>query len=113
MRNLTLTWSYVKPRDSPSSSSLRTLSGKESKSVFDFFTYSREPWFSFSYGKVFEIDVPIKASNEIDMVSKFDNSLLLGVQQIINNKYFLCYDFLKIYLQKIQIELLSIYYNSK
>ena len=29
-----------------------SLSGKKSKSVFDFLTYSRETWFSFSYAKV-------------------------------------------------------------
>ena len=31
-------------------------SGKKSKSVFDFLTYSRETWFSLSYEKVLELD---------------------------------------------------------
>ena len=58
-----------------------TLSGKKSKSVFDFLTYSRETGFSFSYEKVEGLDRPIEASNEIDRVSKFDNSLSFGAKQ--------------------------------
>ena len=57
------------------------LSGKKSKSVFDFLTYSRETGFSFSYGKVGDLHRPIEASNEIDRVSKFDNSLSFGAKQ--------------------------------
>ena len=53
------------------------LSGKKSKSVFDFLTYSRETGFSFSYAEV----VLIELSNEIDRVSKSDNSLSFGAKQ--------------------------------
>ena len=56
-------------------------SGKRSKSVFDFSTYSRETWFSFSYGEVEHLIWLIRASNEIDRVSKFDNSLSFGAKQ--------------------------------
>ena len=55
------------------------LSGKKSKSVFDLLTYSRETWFSFSYGKVSHLMRLIGASNEIDRVSKFYYSLSFGV----------------------------------
>ena len=44
-------------------------SGKKSKSVFDFFTYSRETGFSFSYGEVAALFRAIRASNKIDRVS--------------------------------------------
>ena len=57
------------------------LSGKESKSVFDFLRYSRETGFSFSYGKVVHLLGLIAPSNEIDRVSKFDNSLSFGAKQ--------------------------------
>ena len=57
------------------------LSGKKLKSVFDFLTYSRVTWFSFSYQKVEGLDRPIGASDEIDRVSKFDNSLSFGAKQ--------------------------------
>ena len=57
------------------------LSGKKSKSVFDFLTYSRETWFSFSYLQVGDLFRAIVASNEIDRVSKFDNSLSFGAKQ--------------------------------
>ena len=57
------------------------LSGKKSKSVFDFLTYSRETWFSFSYEEVAGLFRLIEASNEIDRVSKFDNSLSFGAKQ--------------------------------
>ena len=57
------------------------LSGKKSKSVFDFLTYSRETGFSFSYAEVGNLHRPIGASNEIDRVSKFDNSLSFGAKQ--------------------------------
>ena len=49
--------------------------------VFDFLTYSRETWFSFSYGKVEGLDRANEPSNEIDRVSKFDNSLSFGAKQ--------------------------------
>ena len=58
-----------------------TLSGKKSKSVFDFLTYSRETWFSFSYAEVEELNQVNEPSNEIDRVSKFDNSLSFGAKQ--------------------------------
>ena len=54
---------------------------KKSKSVFDFLTYSRETWFSFSYAKVSNLIGLIGASDEIDRVSKFDNSLSFGAKQ--------------------------------
>ena len=57
------------------------LSGKKSKSVFDFLTYSRETWFSFSYGKVENLFRANEPANEIDRVSKFDNSLSFGAKQ--------------------------------
>ena len=57
------------------------LSGKKSKSVFDFLTYSKETGFSFSYEKVSELLRAIEASDEIDRVSKFDNSLSFGAKQ--------------------------------
>ena len=56
-------------------------SGKKLKSVFDFLTYSRKTGFSFSYEEVAGCDRPIEASNEIDRVSKFDNSLSFGAKQ--------------------------------
>ena len=46
-----------------------------------FLTYSRETGFSFSYEEVEGLDRPIGASNEIDRVSKFDNSLSFGAKQ--------------------------------
>ena len=63
------------------SESHQFLSGKKSKSVFDFLTYSRETWFSFSYLKVGGLDQPIEPSDRIDRVSKFDNSLSFGAKQ--------------------------------
>ena len=57
------------------------LSGKKSKSVFNFLTYSRETGFSFSYEEVGNLLGLIEASNEIDRVSKFDNSLSFGAKQ--------------------------------
>ena len=58
-----------------------TLSGKKSKSVFDFLTYSRETGFSFSYGEVAGLFRLIVASDEIYRVSKFNNSLSFGAKQ--------------------------------
>ena len=57
------------------------LSGKKLKSVFHFLTYLRETWFSISYSKVAGLDRPIGASDEIDRVGKFDNSLSFGAKQ--------------------------------
>ena len=59
----------------------KNSSGKKSKSVFDFLTYSRETGFSFSYAKVSHLFRLIEPSNEIDRVSKFDNSLSFGAKQ--------------------------------
>ena len=56
-------------------------SGQKSKSVFDFLTYLRETGFSFSYGEVEGLFRLIGPSNEIDRVSKFDNSLSFGARQ--------------------------------
>ena len=58
-----------------------TNRGKKSKSVFDFLTYLRKTWFSFSYGEVAGFLGLIEASNEIIRVSKFDNSLSFGAKQ--------------------------------
>ena len=55
--------------------------GKNSKSVFDFLTYSKKTEFSFSYAKVEDLDQAIEASNEIDRISKFDNSFSFGAKQ--------------------------------
>jgi len=44
-------------------------------------TYSRETGFSFSYEKVDTLLGAIGASDEIDRVSKFDNSLSFGAKQ--------------------------------
>ena len=57
------------------------LSGKKSKSVFDFLTYSRETGISFSYAEVPALLGANGPSNEIDRVSKFDNSLSFGAKQ--------------------------------
>ena len=57
------------------------LSGKKSKSVFDFLTYLRETWFSFSYLKVVNLNRPIGPSDEIGRISKFNNSLSFGAKQ--------------------------------
>ena len=57
------------------------LSGKKSKSVFDFLTYPREMGFSFSYEEVVNLIRLIGASNEIYRVSKFDYSLSFGTKQ--------------------------------
>ena len=59
-------WNYVWAQNNSIVSS-----GKKSKSVFDFLTYSRETGFSFSYEKV----------EHLDKVSKFDNSLSFGAKQ--------------------------------
>ena len=47
----------------------------------DFLTYSRETGFSFSYGEVSELLRAIAPLDEIDRVSKFDNSLSFGAKQ--------------------------------
>ena len=54
---------------------------EKSQSVFDFLTYSRETGFSFSYEEVGDLHRANVASNEIDRVSKFDNSLSFGAKQ--------------------------------
>ena len=53
----------------------------KSRKVLDLLTYSRETWFSFSYGKVGNLDRLIGACNEIDRVSKFDIYLSFGAKQ--------------------------------
>ena len=69
-----------RPEISPQLEKMRAYRGKKSKSVFNFLTYSRETWFSFSYKKVAGLDRPIGPSNEIDRVSEFDNSLSFGAK---------------------------------
>ena len=54
---------------------------KKSKSVCDFLTYSRKTGFSFSYGKVGNLLGLIAPLDEIDGISKFDNSLSFGAKQ--------------------------------
>ena len=66
------------------------LLGKKSKSVFDFLTYSRETWFSFSYTEIGKFG----PTDEIGVISTFDNSLSFGAKQNSLRKI-LCYDFLK------------------
>ena len=56
-------------------------SGKKLKSVFNFLTYLRETWFLFSYAKVVGLIRLIEASDEINGVSIFDNSLSFGAKQ--------------------------------
>ena len=56
-------------------------SGKKSKSVFVFLTYLKETWFLFSFAKVEAVNQQIGDFNEIDRVSKFDNSLSFGTKQ--------------------------------
>ena len=60
---------------------INRLSGKKSKSVLDFLTYSRETGFSFSYKKVKNLHRAIGSSNKINKISKFDNSLSFGAKQ--------------------------------
>ena len=60
---------------------INELSGKKSKSVFDFLTYSRETWFSFSYEEIRNLHRAIAPLDKIDRVSKFDNSLSFGTKQ--------------------------------
>ena len=57
------------------------MSGKKLESVFDFLTYSRETGFSLSHEEVEGLIRAIGPSNEIDRVSKFDNSLSFGAKQ--------------------------------
>ena len=63
-------------------------SAKKSKSVFDFLTYSRETGFSFSDEKVENLLRAIVASNEINRVGKFDNSLSFGAKQNAQRQIF-------------------------
>ena len=56
-------------------------SGKKSKSVFDFLTYSRETWLSFSFEEVEHLIRANEPCNKIDRVGKFDNSLSFGAKQ--------------------------------
>ena len=56
-------------------------SGKKSKSVFDFLTYSRETGFSYSYEEVQNLHRAIAPSDEIDRSIEFDNSLSFGAKQ--------------------------------
>ena len=56
-------------------------SGKKSKSVFNFLTYSRETGLLFSGEEVGELIGLIATLDEIDRVSKFDNSLSFGAKQ--------------------------------
>jgi len=55
-------------------------SGKKSKSIFDFLTYSRETWFLFSYEEVANLIWLIEASNRINKVSKFAIYLSFGAK---------------------------------
>ena len=55
--------------------------GKKVEVSLRLFDKSRETWFSFSYAKVGELIRLIGPSDEIDRVSKFDNSLSFGAKQ--------------------------------
>ena len=57
------------------------LQEKKAKSVFEFLTYSRETWFSFSHAEIVNLIWQNEPLNEIDRVSKFDNSLSFGAKQ--------------------------------
>ena len=71
--------------------------GKKLKSVFDFLTYLRETGFSFSYGEVENLHRP----NEIDRVSKFDNSLSFGAKQnALQQIFFALWFFLRFFYEK-------------
>ena len=54
---------------------------KKSKSVIDFLTYSRGTGLLFSDDEVGELIGLIVPLDEIDRVSKFDNSLSFGAKQ--------------------------------
>ena len=60
---------------------INELSEKKSKSVFDFFTYWRETWFSFSYEEIRNLHRAIAPLDKIVRVSKFDNSISFGAKQ--------------------------------
>ena len=60
---------------------LYSSSGKKSKLVFDFLTYSRETGFSVSYEEISELIRPNVASDKINRISKFDNSFSFGAKQ--------------------------------
>ena len=66
------------------------LSGKKLKSVFDFLTYSRETWFSFSYEKVEDLNRVIGASGTCFFVfacsNKHQYTSLLILHKIIKNR---------------------------
>ena len=55
--------------------------GKKVKVSLRLFDILRETRFSFSYEKVEGLHRPNVASDEIDWVSKFDNSLSFGAKQ--------------------------------
>ena len=57
------------------------LIGKKVEVSLRLFDIFQRKWFSFSYGEVGALDRPIGASDEIDRVSKFDNSLSFGAKQ--------------------------------
>ena len=61
----------------------------------DFLTYSRETWFSISYKEVEGLIWLIEASNKIDRVSKFDNSLSFGAKQNALRQIFFALQFFK------------------
>ena len=83
---------YQKRRLSPTGVK---LSGKKSKSVFDFLTYSGETWFSFSCAEVVGVSRANGASNEIDRVSKFNNSLSFCAKQNAPRQIFFALWFFK------------------
>ena len=63
-------------------------------------TYSRETGFSFSYGKVGDLHQAYGPSNEIDRVSKFDNSLSFGAKQNALRQIFFALWFFKDLINK-------------
>ena len=77
------------------------LSGKKSRSVLDFLTYSRETGFSFSYEKVGHLHRANGPSNKIDRVSRFNNSLSFGAKQNALRQIFFALWFFKDLFMKI------------
>ena len=69
------------------------LIGKKVEASLRILTYLRKIGFSFSYGKHGDLLRLIKASNDINGVSKFDNFLSFGTKQNALHQIFLRYDF--------------------
>ena len=73
--------SYMKEMKYVQVMNLGAFAKAKSVSQSDFLTYSRETWFLFSYEKVVDLHWPIEATNEVDRVNKFNNSLSFCARQ--------------------------------